>query len=100
MTDVKMYRLANGDEIVATVVSESDTTVEIKDAVALVFHPNEQGQVSTGFAPFMPYSEGGITIFKHAVSCTSNVQEKMLGEYNRIFGKIQVAPASILAGLK
>lgn len=100
MSNIKLFRLTSGEEILVDVVNTTDDHVEIKDAVVLVYHRAAEDKMSVGFAPFMPYAEGNITLFNRAIETTAVCTEQLLGEYTRIFGKIQVAPAGILAGLK
>lgn len=92
MTNVVMYRLDNGDEVVAEEASAKNGTRVINDAVALVYHQTEGG-VSVGFAPFMPQSDGKITLYDHNISATAKPNEQVIKEYNRIFSKIEIVPA-------
>ena len=100
MSDIKLYRLINGEEIIASVVGTSPEYIEIDDAVVLVYTPSDGGKMTAGFAPYMPYAEGNIILYTRTIASVSGVQEKLLAEFNRIFGKIQIAPASALAGIK
>ena len=95
MSNVVLYRLSNGDEVIATEVSNDGNDIAINDAVALVYHQTEKG-VSVGFAPFMPQSNGLIRIFNHDVSSVSVPNEQVLKEYNRIFSKIEIVPAGTI----
>ena len=95
MSDVVLYRLNNGDEVVADQVSVGDGATVITDAVALVYHQSEKG-VSVGFAPFMPQSDGKITLWHGSISAVSVPNEQVLKEYNRIFSKIEIAPAGLI----
>lgn len=96
MSDTKLYRLINGDEIIASVVGTSPESIEIDEAVVLVYTPSEGGKMTAGFAPYMPYAEGNITLYTRTIASVSAVQDNLLAEFNRIFGKIQIAPASVL----
>lgn len=99
MSDIKLFRLMSGEEILASVVGTAPEYVELTDAVVLVYHRAAEDKMSVGFAPFMPYAEGNIILYSRAIETTSTCTEQLLGEYNRIFGKIQIAPAGILTGL-
>jgi hypothetical protein len=92
MSDIVMYRLDNGDEVVAEQLSVGDNETVITDAVALVYHQTEKG-VSVGFAPFMPQSDGKITLMNGGISAVSTPNEQVKKEYTRIFSKIEIAPA-------
>ena len=95
MSNVVLYRLSNGDEVIAEEVSNDGNDIAVNDAVALVYHQTDKG-VSVGFAPFMPQSNGLIRIFNHSVSAVSLPNEQVLKEYNRIFSKIEIVPASTI----
>lgn len=100
MSETKLIRLINGEEIIASIVSENENTLEIDDAVVLVYTPQEGAKMTAGFAPYMPYAEGNITLYTRTIASVSAVQDNLLAEFNRIFSKIQVASPSVLAGLQ
>jgi len=95
MADIKLIKFASGEEIICTIVSETETTKSIKQAVTLVYRPQDGGKMSVGFAPHMPYSEGEITVHNTAVQGIAGVALDVYNEYNRIFGSgIVVASAN------
>ena len=53
MADIKLIKFVSGEEIICTQVSALAETREIKDAVTLVYRPQEGGKMSVGFAPFL-----------------------------------------------
>lgn len=93
MSDVKLVKLTSGEEIMYTQVALVDNATVVKDAVTLVYHQTEQGTVSVGFSPFMPYHDGTISINHTAVAAVSEPQAQMLAEYTRIFSGIVLASA-------
>ena len=93
MSEVVMYRLTNGDEVIAEEISVGDGATVIADAVALVYHQTDKGGVSVGFAPFMPQSDGKVTLWHNGISAVSRPNEQVIKEYNRIFSKIEIVPA-------
>jgi hypothetical protein len=95
MANVALYRLTNGDEVIASEVSVGDSARVVTDAVALVYHQTDKG-VSVGFAPFMPQSDGTIAIWDNAISAVSQPNEQVLKEYNRIFSKIELPTQKII----
>jgi hypothetical protein len=98
MADVKLFKLASSEEILATVVSKDDNTVKIKDAVLLVYRQAKEGAMSVGFAPYMPYADGDVIINNTAIASTADVKQDLANEYNRIFGSgIVLAQANDLA---
>jgi len=98
---VKVYKLINGEDIMAEVFSsEMMDPVELKNPAQIVLQRTETG-MGVALAPFMPFADGNVKIHKHAVSAECTPDQNMINEYNRIFGSgIQVAPASALAGLQ
>lgn len=93
MSDIKLAKLTSGEEIMYTEVSVGDGATVIKDAVTLVYHQTEQGTVSVGFSPFMPYHDGTIAIWHNAIAAVSEPQAQMLAEYTRVFSGIVLASA-------
>ena len=86
MADIKLIKLTSGEEILATVVSNDNSALSINDAVILVYRKAEGGNMAVGFAPFMPYAEGNITINSTAIASTADCKQDLVDEYNRIFG--------------
>lgn len=93
MSEIQLVKFTSGEEIICTVNSENNGLIHIDDAVTLVYHQNEEGTVSVGFSPYMPYSNGTIRINSHSVQAKSTVKAELLSEYNRVFSKIVIAPA-------
>lgn len=96
MSEIQLVKFTSGEEIICTVLSHTTDALHIDDAVTLVYHQNEQGTVSVGFSPYMPYSSGTIHVKSHAVQSTSVVKSDLLSEYNRVFSKIVLAPAGAI----
>jgi hypothetical protein len=42
--------------------------------------------MSVGFAPYMPYADGTISLNHSAIASTSYPKQDLTDEYNRIFG--------------
>lgn len=96
MSEIKLYKLMSGEEIIAEKVRDNVSYTVITNAVSIVYHQVGEGQMSAGFAPYMPYSEGNIDLNNHAIASSSDVQSKLLAEYNRVFSKIVIAPANAI----
>ena len=91
---VIMYKLTSGEDILATFVSEGTDSTIIDDVVSLVYQQTgQQGQMSVGFAPFMPHAVGTIALRNAAIAVAATPKTEMRNEYNRIFSKIVIAPA-------
>ncbi len=93
MSEIVLYKLSSGEEILATQVTVGETATVIDDIVSLVYHETDKG-VSVGFAPFMPQHEGTITIWHNSILATAYPNAQVKSEYQRIFSKIVIAPAS------
>jgi hypothetical protein len=95
MSEIKLFKLTSGEEIMAQVVSPPHADViSITDAVALVYQQAGDSRMTVGFAPFMPYSnDKPTTLYYHAIAASADPTAQILGEYNRVFSKIVIAPA-------
>lgn len=82
-----LYKLVGGEEVLAKEVKSDDATITIDDSVALVYHQSDKG-VSVGFAPFMPQSQGKITLYKASISAVAEPNDQMSKEHTRIFSGI------------
>lgn len=97
---VKVFRMINGEEIIAKVSGETDACYELSSPANIMLQPTESGAMGVGIAPYMPYASGDVTLRKNAIASEGNPDVKMENEYNRVFGSgIQIAPANALAGL-
>ena len=88
MANIRLFKFVSGEEVIAD-VSETQTSIDsfiIKDAVTLVYRQTETGNMTVGFAPFMPYASGDINIYKSSIISESNPQDDLKNEFNRIFG--------------
>ena len=92
MSDIVLYKLVGGEEILAKQVSVGETVTVIEDAVTLVYHQVKEG-VSVGFAPFMPQSEGTIALWHQGIAAVGRPSEQVIREHIRIFSGIQIATA-------
>lgn len=86
MANIVLIKFVSGEEIIADLVTDKDNSKVIKDAVTLVYRPKEDGTMTVGFAPFMPYSEGSITLYDTSILGIGEPQEDLRREFDRIFG--------------
>jgi hypothetical protein len=86
MANIVLIKFVSGEEIIADTVSTTDESILIKDAVTLVYRPQEGGNMTVGFAPFMPYSDGNITVHNTSILAIGEPQEDLKREFDRIFG--------------
>jgi hypothetical protein len=98
---VKVFKMISGEEIISEVketIQVSDT-YELTSPATIVMQQTEKG-VGVGIAPYMPYADGQVVLYKSAIASEGNPDIKMENEYRRLFGSgIQIAPAgSIVTG--
>ena len=90
--NVKLIRVVTGEEIVAEVVSETDDTITVQNA--LVVLPTNNG---VGFAPWatvISKDEPEITVKKTFIVYVAAVQEDVANKYNEMFGSKVIVPES------
>ena len=101
MSDVKVFKMINGEEVISKVTSSSEAGYFLEDPATIMLQPTQNGGMGVGIAPYMPYVEGKVFLNRTAIAAEGIPEKKMQNEYNRIFGSgIEIAPASVLAGLK
>ena len=91
MNNIKLIKLSTGEEVLTEIVTSDLEGYQIKNAVTLIYQPSPDGKMTAGFAPFMPYSKGDITVASSSLIAEANVDDQMLYEYKRIFSNIVVA---------
>jgi len=97
MSEIKLFKLTSGEEIMANLTLRG-LHYEVEDAVTLVYQQAGDGRMTVGFAPFMPYSdERVIKINPSTIAAEATPKDQILGEYNRVFSKIVIAPAGSIA---
>jgi len=91
MINVKLFRISTGEEVVAELVSETDTSVTIKNG--LVVLPTAQGGV--GFAPWTPVIDKDkpeIEVSRNFLVYIAEVDSQVKNKYNEIYGSKLVVP--------
>lgn len=91
MINVKLFRISTGEEVVAELVSETDTSVTLKNG--LVVLPTPQGGV--GFAPWTPVIDKDkpeIEVSKNFVVYIADVDSQVKNKYDEIFGSKLITP--------
>ena len=92
MINVKLLRIITGEEIIAEVVSDTDTTVTVQNA--LVVLPTNTG---VGFAPWatvIDKENPEIVVSRNHIVYIVPVQEDVANRYNEMFGSKLVMPES------
>lgn len=97
--NVKVFKLINGEEILAEIFNHFDGQLELKNPATIMVQQTQQG-VGVGLAPYMPYATGNVFLYKNAIASEAEPDLKMVNEYNRIFGSgIQIATAGSVPGI-
>ena len=92
MIDVKLFRIATGEEVIAELVSQDDNFVTVKNG--LVVLPSPDGRV--GFAPWASVIDKTIPdliIAKNHIVYIAEVDEQVKNKYNEIYGSKLVTPS-------
>ena len=93
MATIKVLKLTSGEEIVSDIVDAGDSYT-LGNPVTIVYQKTEKG-LGSGLAPYMPFAQGDVTLFKTSIAAIAEPGKDMLNEYNRIFGSgIVVAGAN------
>ena len=85
--NVKVLRMNTGEEIIFTLISEDETSIEVQNP--LVALPNAQGQV--GFAPWstLAKEDETISISKDYIVYVIDTRDEIVENYEKIFSPIQ-----------
>lgn len=97
--NVKLIKFLGGEEIVAEVVSETDNTIEVKNAVRIVVIPDQLNPKSpqVGLAPYLQFSDTReLTFNRNLVVTTAVPLTDFLNQYNSLFGGIQIPNSKII----
>ena len=83
-----------GEEIIYTLVSETDEYVEVENALVAV--PNQQGQI--GFAPWSYLADEGQTlkVSKNYIVYVIEAKEMIVDNYKKIFSKIETPSKKLI----
>ena len=90
MTNVKLFRIITGEEVIAELLSEDDTTVTVQNG--LVVLPTGQ---SVGFAPWSPVVDKDnpeITVSRNHVVYIAEVESGVKKKYNEVYGSKLITP--------
>lgn len=92
---VKVYRLMNGEDVIADVEIDQHG-YHFKNPALIVVQQTQDGRVGAAFAPFAPFAKDNkVLIYENAIAGEMELDIKMINEYNRIFGSgIVVASAN------
>ena len=85
--DLITLKLMHGEEVISTLHSQTETTIEIKRALTLM-----QGPQGLAFGTFFSTAQQDkpINIAKDKITSIAYINDKIKEEYNRVFSKIEV----------
>ena len=90
MLNVKLFRIITGEEVIAEVLSEDDTTVTVQNG--LVVLPTGQ---SVGFAPWSPVVDEDnreLVVSRNHIVYIGEVSSSVKKKYNEIYGSKLITP--------
>ena len=90
MINVKLLRIATGEEIIAELVSEEDISVTIKNGLVIV--PNGQNFGFMPWASVIDKDSPELIISKNHIVYIAEVESGVKKKYNEIFGSRLITP--------
>jgi hypothetical protein len=84
--DLITFKLMHGEEVIGTLQSQTETTLEIKKALTLM-----QGPQGLAFGTFFSTAnqEKDISLAKDKIQCISIINDKIEAEYKKVFQTIK-----------
>jgi hypothetical protein len=85
--DLITLKLMHGEEVIGTLQSQTETTLEIKKSLTLM-----QGPQGLAFGTFFSTAdqEKDISLAKDKIQCISVVNDKISAEYKKVFTTVVV----------
>ena len=88
MSNVKVFKLITGEEVVGDIVTQTGDSFTIEDTVAIVMQPTQDGRISPGFFPWLSMIDGPKTIKDRDIICYGDPKAQLLSAYQSMFSKI------------
>jgi hypothetical protein len=99
MAELKAFKLASGEEIVAEVVEQNDTYTTIKNPLGCVMQRAQDGHPVMGFVPWMQAADSPFDLKNQMIVIEAEVASDVKNGYNQIFGTgIVVPPKQLITG--
>lgn len=98
-SNVTLIKFLGGEEVLAEVISENVTQINVKNAVRIVVIPDQLNPKSTqvGLAPYLQFSDDKeLALNKSLVVTTAAPLTDFVNQYNGLFGGIQLATSKII----
>lgn len=97
--NLKIIRLSTGEEILAEVVDENQSHIELRNPVRIIVVPSKADpqNPSVGFAPFMQWTEDKTLTINttHIITSATPIAE-FVNQYNGMFGGIVVPNSKLI----
>lgn len=96
---IELIRLITGEEIIAKTHAESENSVEIENPIVIAVQPNEQGQMSANFIPWIQFGDiEDKIVHLNKASITYRVEpaKQFVENYSKMFSEIITPPAGII----
>jgi len=93
--DVRVLKLVTGEEIVGEFVSETKTSITVKNTLSLLVQPSQQG-VGYAFVPWCPMVQGDKTIKLEKTIFTASATDELEGSYRSMFSQIMTPPKTLI----
>jgi len=93
MNDIQVFKMINGEEIIGEVFNVFGDCFEITEPAQILLQRDPKtGGVGVAIAPYMPYADGNVRIYKSAIGSSCKPSSDLVNEYNRIFGAGIIVP--------
>jgi hypothetical protein len=101
MTDVRLYKLINGEFILATLLKETQFTVSVTNVVRILVMPPVPGQegapTNVGFGDWCPFAKDkNLTLQKQHIMAEMEPLTDFLNAYQQQFAKIVTPPSGLI----
>lgn len=84
------------DELIATVVRETEEEITVKDVLAIFTYQDQQtGKASMGFGDWLPYVKGPYSLNKSNITIVGDIIEEIESKYRQHFSGIIVPKTSV-----
>jgi hypothetical protein len=90
--NVKILKLITGEEIMAEVKNSDSTSITVKNAVAVMLQPTQEGY-GFGFVPWCPLAGETKTINRTALVFEQDPNDEAINAYSSMFSSI-ITPVS------
>lgn len=94
--EVHIMKLANGEEVIGKADFTDEGVVVVTDALQIMLMPSEEGRMSMGLMPYMPYAKAFL-IYNSNLVAVGVPNDDLLEKYNRSFSKIVLPSTSIVS---